>query len=78
MTLTVELGLLEGAGLIQLASIQPELERLFAIAARNPSRGNFENLAQQLADQVLRDGPLSSSAARALLATSAPPSSVEL
>src|SRR5437868_1289350 len=29
MTVTVQLGLLEGAGLIQLASIQPELEYLF-------------------------------------------------
>src|SRR5260221_10721734 len=29
MTLSVQLGLLEGAGLIQLASIQPELEYLF-------------------------------------------------
>jgi tetratricopeptide (TPR) repeat protein len=29
MTLTVQLGLLEGAGLIQLASVQPELEYLF-------------------------------------------------
>src|SRR5713226_1549384 len=29
MTLTVQLGLLEGAGLIQLASIQPELEYSF-------------------------------------------------
>ena len=29
MTLSVQLGLLEGAGLIQLASIQPELEYIF-------------------------------------------------
>src|SRR2546421_12652062 len=29
MTLSSQLGLLEGAGLIQLASIQPELEYLF-------------------------------------------------
>src|SRR5262245_2928757 len=29
MTLSAQLGLLEGAGLIQLASIQPELEYLF-------------------------------------------------
>ena len=31
MTLTVHLGLLEGAGLIQLAHIQPELEYLFRL-----------------------------------------------